>query len=90
MRSTAESKAINHIKGSCIIISGSGMCTGGRIKYHLAHNISPPDGTILLVGYQARGTLGREIVEGARKVRIHGQCRENDAVCVMADYLRRS
>lgn len=81
---------IRQIKGSCIIISGSGMCAGGRIKYHLAHNGSRPDSTILLVGYQARGTLGREIVEGARKVRIHGQCGENDAVCVMPDYLRRS
>jgi len=72
-RSTAESKAINHIKTSCIIIAGSGMCTGGRIKYHLVNNISRSESTILFIGYQARGTLGREIVEGTEKVRIHGQ-----------------
>lgn len=74
-RRVSESKAINRIKGSCIIIAGSGMCTGGRIKYHLASNISRPESTILFIGYQARGTLGREIVEGAERVRILGQTR---------------
>ncbi len=68
-----ESKAINSIKGSCIILAGSGMCTGGRIKHHLARNISRPESVILFVGYQARGTLGRQIVEGQSSVRIHGQ-----------------
>ena len=72
-RSVEESKAINHIRSSCIIIAGSGMCTGGRVKHHLINNISRPESTILFVGYQARGTLGREIVEGAKKVRIHGE-----------------
>jgi len=72
-RSTQESKAINHIKASCIIIAGSGMCTGGRIKHHLISNISRPESTILFVGYQAKGTLGRQIVEGIKNVRIHGQ-----------------
>jgi len=72
-RRVSESKAINRIKGSCIIVAGSGMCTGGRIKYHLINNISRPESTILFIGYQARGTLGREIVEGAEKVRIHGR-----------------
>ena len=74
-RRASESKAINRIKGSCIIIAGSGMCTGGRIKYHLASNISRPESTILFIGYQAQGTLGRQIVEGAERVRILGQIR---------------
>jgi len=72
-RSSAESKAINHIRASCIIIAGSGMCTGGRIKHHLISNISRPESTVLFVGYQAQGTLGREIVEGRKAVRIYGQ-----------------
>lgn len=72
-RTTAESKAINHIRASCIIIAGSGMCTGGRIKHHLVNNISRAQNTILFIGYQAHGTLGRHIVDGAKRVRIHGQ-----------------
>ena len=68
-----ESKAINQIRGTAIIISGSGMCTGGRIKHHLAKNISDPKNTILFVGYQAFGTLGRTILEGEPEVRIFGE-----------------
>lgn len=74
-RTVEESKAINHIKGTVAIIAGSGMCTGGRIKHHLMHNISRPESTILFVGYQAVGTLGRQIVDGAKAVRILGQMR---------------
>jgi len=73
IRTVDESKAINRIKGSVIVIAGSGMCTGGRIKHHLVTNISKPESTILFVGYQARGTLGRLIVEGTPEVRILGQ-----------------
>ena len=68
-----ESKRINHIKESCIIIAGSGMCTGGRIKHHLVNNITNPKNTIMFVGYQAEGTLGRLILEGRKEIRIHGR-----------------
>ncbi|MFC1576953.1 MBL fold metallo-hydrolase RNA specificity domain-containing protein [Candidatus Omnitrophota bacterium] len=68
-----ESKAINHVRGTAIIMSGSGMCTGGRVKHHLMHNLSRPESTILFVGYQAKGTLGREILGRPSKVRVFGQ-----------------
>ena len=71
--SAADSRAIAKKKGTSIIIAGSGMATGGRIKHHLANNISRGDSTILFVGYQARGTLGRVIVNGVSPVRILGQ-----------------
>lgn len=73
VNSVEESKAINHIKGTSIIIAGSGMCTGGRVKHHLVNNISRPESTILFVGYQAAGTLGRRILDGDKEVRILGQ-----------------
>lgn len=72
-RTTDESKVINHITGTVVIIAGSGMCTGGRIKHHLVNNISRRESTILFPGYQAVGTLGRQIVDGAKEVRILGQ-----------------
>ncbi len=71
-RSVDESKAINDRAGTAVIIAGSGMCTGGRIKHHLANNIGRPESTILFVGYQATGTLGRQLLEGMHKVRIFG------------------
>ena len=72
-RTADESKAINHIKGTVLVIAGSGMCTGGRVKHHLVNNISRKESTILFVGYQAVGTLGRGILERPRKVRILGR-----------------
>lgn len=74
-QSVEQSKAINEVRRGAVIIAGAGMCTGGRIKHHLVANISRPESTILFVGYQANGTLGRAILEGAREVRIHGQPR---------------
>jgi metallo-beta-lactamase family protein len=67
---TEQSKAINKLKRPVIIIAGSGMCTGGRIKHHLVNNISKPESTILFVGFQATGTLGRQILDGQKQVRI--------------------
>ncbi|MDK2857762.1 MAG: metallo-beta-lactamase family protein [Verrucomicrobiota bacterium] len=77
--SVDQSKAINHIKGTVIIIAGSGMCTGGRIKHHLKNNISRPESTVLFVGYQAVGTLGRIILDGVNPVRIFGEEHEVNA-----------
>jgi metallo-beta-lactamase family protein len=73
VQSKEESKAINKTKRTAIIMAGAGMCTGGRIKHHLVHNIERPQSTILFVGYQAQGTLGRQILERPERVRIFGR-----------------
>ena len=75
-RTVGESMAINSLKGPAVIMSTSGMCTAGRIKHHLAHHIGNQDCTVLFVGYQARGTLGRQILEENDFVRIHGISRK--------------
>jgi metallo-beta-lactamase family protein len=69
---SGESKQINDVTQPAIIIAGSGMCTGGRIKHHLARHIDNELSTLLFVGYQASGTLGRQILDGAREVRLFG------------------
>jgi len=73
VQSTEESREINNHKGSAIIIAGSGMVTGGRIKHHIVNNIERPESTILFVGYQAEGTPGRILLDGAREFRLLGE-----------------
>ncbi len=73
IRDVEESKALNNSNEPCIIISANGMCTAGRIKHHLKHNIGNKRNTILFVGFQGQGTLGRLIKDGAKQVRIFGE-----------------
>jgi len=73
VQSTEESKAINNEKKSSIIIAGSGMVTGGRIKHHIINNITRPESTILFIGYQAIGTPGRMLLDGVKEIRLLGQ-----------------
>ncbi|MEK7749953.1 MAG: MBL fold metallo-hydrolase [Planctomycetota bacterium] len=71
--SVEDSMAINRIKSSAIIMSASGMCEAGRIRHHLKHNLWRSECSVIFVGFQAQGTLGRRIIEGVKKVKIFGE-----------------
>jgi metallo-beta-lactamase family protein len=73
VRTAEESKQINGVKQPSVIMASSGMCNAGRIKHHLKNNIERPASTILFVGHQSEGTLGRIILDGTPRVRIHGR-----------------
>ena len=68
-----DSRALNHHAGPCLIMAGAGMCTGGRILHHFRHNLSRPETTVLIVGYQGHGSLGRMLVDGKKSVNIMGR-----------------
>ena len=80
-----ESKALNEVQGPCIIISASGMCENGRILHHLRNNIDDPRNTLLLVGYMAKDTLGRKILEKQQVVNIFGEPHNLRAEVVVMD-----
>jgi metallo-beta-lactamase family protein len=73
VQTVEDSKAINSVTGGAVIIAGSGMVTGGRIKHHIIHNITRPESTIMFAGYQAEETPGRLLLEGAREIRLLGE-----------------
>lgn len=71
--SVEESKQLNALNGPCAILAGSGMCNGGRIQHHLKFNLPHPSTQVLIVGFQGYGSLGRQLVDGAKQVKIHGE-----------------
>jgi metallo-beta-lactamase family protein len=71
-RERAESRALNNVRGGAIIMAGAGMATGGRVRYHLKHNISREECSVIFVGFAAKGTLARDIIDGQNPVHILG------------------
>jgi metallo-beta-lactamase family protein len=72
-QSANDSKALNDLKGPCIILAGAGMCHAGRILHHLRHNLQFPETTVMIIGYQGTGTLGRKLIDGEKRVKIYGE-----------------
>ncbi|MGC9370194.1 MAG: MBL fold metallo-hydrolase RNA specificity domain-containing protein [Paracoccaceae bacterium] len=73
VREASESIALNQIRSGAVIMAGSGMCTGGRVRHHLRHNLAHSDCSVIFVGYAAEGTLARIIIDGAKRVRLFGR-----------------
>ena len=72
-REKAESMALNALRGGAVILAGSGMCTGGRVRHHLLRHLDRRDSSVIFVGFAAEGTLARQIIDGARQVTIFGE-----------------
>src|SRR5262249_48659930 len=72
-RSADDSRALNDTEGPCLIIAGAGMCNGGRILHHLRNNLAQPNTTVMIVGFQSHGSLGRMLVDGKPFVKIFGE-----------------
>jgi len=72
-RESSASMRINEIRGGAVVMAGSGMCSGGRVRHHLRHNLARRQSSVIFVGFAAHGTLAREIIDGAKQVRIYGR-----------------
>jgi metallo-beta-lactamase family protein len=80
-----ESRRLNYLPGPMIIIASSGMCEAGRIRHHLRHVVEDPDNAIVIVSYQAEGTLGRQLAEGVERVQIMDQWHDLNAAVYVLD-----
>ena len=80
-----DSRRLNYLPGPMVVIASSGMCEAGRIRHHLKHVVSNPDNAIVIVSYQAEGTLGRQLAEGAERVQIMDQWYDLNAAVYVLD-----
>ena len=73
VRDASESRELNRIKSGAVILAGSGMCTGGRVRHHIKHNLWRPESSVIFVGYAAKGTLARILVDGVKSIKLFGE-----------------